>query len=96
MYEKGQGVAQDYQQARSWYDIAARQNFASAQTNLGLLYFNGQGVTRDYQKAYFWFSLAKANGAGSEALELVTDKLNLDEISEVQEQAREWRALHGN
>ncbi|MBK8568744.1 MAG: sel1 repeat family protein [Nitrosomonadales bacterium] len=43
MYEKGQGVTQDYQQAVSWYSKAAKQKHVSAQLNLGFLYNNGLG-----------------------------------------------------
>src|SRR5450759_17390 len=35
MYEKGEGVAPDNQQALSWYRKAAEQDLAAAQVNLG-------------------------------------------------------------
>ncbi len=35
MYAKGQGVAQDYQEAVRWYRLAAEQGHASGQFSLG-------------------------------------------------------------
>ncbi len=45
MYEKGQGVEQDYTKAVSWYRKAAEQGYAEAQFNLGLIYdaLGGEG-----------------------------------------------------
>ncbi|MDS4057067.1 MAG: tetratricopeptide repeat protein [Candidatus Contendobacter sp.] len=47
MYAKGEGVKQDYAQARQWYQKAADQGHADAQFNLGTMYANGQGVKQD-------------------------------------------------
>ena len=41
-----------------WYETAAAQGDARAQTNLGVLYQNGQGMPEDYVRAYMWYSLA--------------------------------------
>src|SRR5512142_791899 len=49
LYARGQGVAQNYQQAVSWYRKAAEQGVAAAQYNLGVIYANGQGVAADPQ-----------------------------------------------
>jgi len=48
LYDDGQGVAQDYQEAVKWYRLAAMQGNALAQSNLGMMYSNGQGVAQDY------------------------------------------------
>ena len=58
MYENGQGVSQDDQEAVKWYQSAAEQDHPQAQYNLGLMYKKGQGVTQDYQKALKWFHLS--------------------------------------
>ena len=42
MYAKGQGVAQDYQQALAWYKKAANQGDATAQNNVGWMYFTAK------------------------------------------------------
>jgi len=62
LYANGQGVPQDYVQARQWYEKAARQGEASAQVELGVLYENGNGVPKDYQQALFWFRRAAEHG----------------------------------
>ncbi len=38
MYDQGQGVPQDYEQAIDWYRKAAEQGYAEAQCNLGSMY----------------------------------------------------------
>lgn len=58
MYAKGQGVAQNYQQAASWYRKAAEQGDATAQRLLGFLYEEGQGVAQDYSQAMTWYRKA--------------------------------------
>jgi len=48
MYDKGQGVPQDYKEAVRLYRLSAEQGIAQAQYNLGLMYDKGQGVPQDY------------------------------------------------
>ena len=62
MYEKGNGVTQDYAQAVAWFRKAAEQGYARAQSNLGVMYGNGQGVTQDYAQAVAWFRKAAEQG----------------------------------
>ena len=50
LYEKGQGVPQDLQEAFRWYYLAAAQGDASTQNVLGMLYEYGQGVPQDFPK----------------------------------------------
>jgi TPR repeat protein len=54
LYARGQGVPQDYAQARQWYEKAAAQGDTSAQKYLASLYAHGQGVPQDYVMATFW------------------------------------------
>lgn len=61
-YYSGQGVAQDYDQALSWYSKAAEQGLASAQANLGVMYENGNGVAQDYAQAISWYRKAAEQG----------------------------------
>ena len=62
MYNTGEGVPQDYQEAVSWYHKAAEQGHASAQYNLGVRYVNGEGVPQDYQEAVSWWRKAAEQG----------------------------------
>lgn len=52
----------DYTQALFWYKTAAKQNYATAQTNLARLYLQGKGVRRNLSLAFYWFKKAAKNG----------------------------------
>ncbi|HQL00314.1 MAG TPA: tetratricopeptide repeat protein [Smithellaceae bacterium] len=62
MYDTGQGVPQDFNEAFKWYSLAAEQGNAAAQNNLGHLYHHGLGVSRDYEKALAWYRKAADQG----------------------------------
>jgi TPR repeat protein len=50
LYYHGEGVEQDYVQAREWYRKAAEQGDATAQESLGILYERGLGVEKIFNK----------------------------------------------
>ncbi len=58
IYEKGLGLAPDYQLAAHWYGKAVEQGHSRAQINLGHLYEKGLGVERDPQRALNMYRLA--------------------------------------
>lgn len=58
LYNEGRGVAQDFLQAKRWFDKAAEQGHAGAQVNLGTLYLLGHGAPESDQMALFWFRRA--------------------------------------
>ena len=77
MYDKGQGVPQDYAEAVKWYRKAAEQGNAKAvksyrkaaeqgnaeaQFNLGLMYDKRQGVPQNYAEAVKWYRRAAEQG----------------------------------
>jgi TPR repeat protein len=62
MYRDGQGVPQDYKTALKWFKLAAKQGYAGAQYDLGVMYRDGQGVPQDYKTALKWFKLAAEKG----------------------------------
>ena len=62
MYDKGQGIAQNYIQAVEWYQKAAEQGVAAAQYNLGHMYDKGQGVPQNYTQAVAWYKKAAEQG----------------------------------
>uniref|UniRef100_UPI002593A415 tetratricopeptide repeat protein n=1 Tax=uncultured Psychrobacter sp. TaxID=259303 RepID=UPI002593A415 len=62
MYDKGEGVRQDYAKAVEWYTKAANQDVPVAQYNLGLMYNKGEGVRQDYAKALEWYIKAANQG----------------------------------
>ncbi|WP_337756985.1 tetratricopeptide repeat protein [Alistipes sp.] len=52
------------QSACHWWRLAAEQNDAEAQTNLGRSYDYGYGVNRDYQQLEYWTRKAAQQGYG--------------------------------
>jgi TPR repeat protein len=58
LYSQGQGVSQNRQLAKEWFEKAAEQGDAGAQVNLGTLYLLGQGAPESDQMALFWFRQA--------------------------------------
>ena len=63
LYRDGKdGVQQDYQKARHWYEKAAAIGNAEAMSNLGVLFRAGRGVAQDYQQARYWYQKAATQG----------------------------------
>jgi TPR repeat protein len=62
MYDKGWGVAQDYEIAALWSRNGAEQGDAAAQYYLGFLYQRGAGVAQDSAVAVGWFRKAADQG----------------------------------
>lgn len=58
LYSEGQGLPQNYQEAKYWFKKAADQGHAGAQVNLGTLYSLGQGAPFSDPMALFWFQKA--------------------------------------
>jgi hypothetical protein len=61
-FHNGQGVPQDYVQARHWYEKSAARGNAFAQVNLGVLYQNGLGVQQDFVQARQLYEKSAAQG----------------------------------
>lgn len=62
MYELGNGVPQDDQEALRWYLEAAQRGNVDAQHNLGYMYAKGQGVVQNYAEAFKWYGEAADRG----------------------------------
>jgi TPR repeat protein len=95
LYLDGHGVAQNYVEARQWFEKAAAQGDANAQNNLGVLYGLGHGVQQNYVRAYMWWSLSVAHSTGEDQklaagnLDIVARKLTPGEIAEAQRLAQQ-------
>ncbi|KAK8836320.1 hypothetical protein M9Y10_039655 [Tritrichomonas musculus] len=64
LYSYGYGVKQDYDKAKEYYELSAKQNNSDAFNNLGELYEKGYGVKQDYNKAKEYYELsAKQNNS---------------------------------
>ena len=62
MYDRAQGVPQDFIAAVGWYRKAADQGHEASQFNLGATYYMGEGVPQDYVAAVGWFRRAADQG----------------------------------
>ena len=91
MYEIGAGVPQDDKEAVRWYTLAAEQEHAKAQYNLGVMYALGEGVIKDYVYAHMWGNIASMNGndKGETLRGYVAEKMTSSQIEEAQRLARE-------
>jgi len=58
LYEKGQGLEQDYKKASELYSKACDMRDANACEALGLLYNDGKGIKQNHKKASELFSKA--------------------------------------
>ena len=65
VYERGQGVLQDYKESVKWYRKSAEQGDYGAQYNLALMYSKGQGVIQDYKEAVKWYRKSAEQGDSS-------------------------------
>ncbi len=93
MYDQGQGVPQNDQEAVRWYRLAAEKRDASAQFNLGFKYVKGYGVPKDYVLAHMWMNLAAAQGSENavEFRDLLEKRMTPAQLAEAQRLAREWK-----
>lgn len=62
MHQHGVGVAKDAQQAATWFEKSASQDYAQAQLELGKLYLSGNGVARNTTRAEYWLHRAAMHG----------------------------------
>ena len=85
LYEDGQGVTQDYDEAVKWYSLAAEQGDTMAQCNLGHLYADERTGNQNFIKAHKWFNIARAKER-----EAVEKLMKPNQIAEAQKLAKEW------
>lgn len=62
MYLRGQGVKQDFLEARKWFIRSADQNYAYAWNDLAYMYEKGVGVPRDFSIAMDYYQKASDLG----------------------------------
>ena len=72
-YERGFGVAINYEHAYTWYSSAAQQGEPLSMFNLGNLYRQGKGVEADRKEAFNWFEKSAFNGNPSGMLALALE-----------------------
>jgi TPR repeat protein len=90
LYAKGKGVPQDYTEAVRWYRLAAEQGNATAQNNLGGMYYGGNGVLANNVASHMWLNIAGANGSkqARKSLDKIEQEMTAQDISEAQRRAK--------
>ena len=59
-YRKGDGAPQNFAEAATWFEKAAKRGSAKGQYDLGVLYYYGLGTTASTDEARSWFEKASA------------------------------------
>jgi|GEM_PF-5951629 TPR repeat protein len=57
-YFDGDGVLQNYLEAKKWYELAAKQGDSDSQYRIGVFYANGFGVVKDIKVALKWLRMS--------------------------------------
>jgi hypothetical protein len=65
MYSQGRGVSLDGGEAVRWHRKAAAQNYAPAEYQLALLYFEGDVIPQNFPEAMRWFHKAAEHGSAA-------------------------------
>lgn len=95
LYEKGQGVKQDYTEALKWYGMAAENGAALACANLARLHENGLGAAKDNVEAYKWYALAGTGHADwDEHKKQLVAQLSKDQLNDAQQRVAAWQKQH--
>jgi TPR repeat protein len=94
LYDHGDGVPEDKDEAVKWWSKAAAAGNADAAAQLGVMYATGQAGPRDHLRAYMWFSLA---GYRYDDIDVREELINLRDDERrylTSEQLREaWRII---
>ena len=92
MYQTGQCVPKDYEEAIGWTRLAAEQGDPIAQFNMSGFYLFGHGVPEDYVTGHKWLNLAAASGhdKAGEIRDAFEKDMTREQIAEAQRLAREW------
>ncbi|KAK3300515.1 uncharacterized protein B0H64DRAFT_381075 [Chaetomium fimeti] len=70
MYLRGEGVEQNFERAKIWFDAGESLKDAQSQYGLGLLYLNGYGVKADAGQAIDYFKAAATQDYGPAEVQL--------------------------
>ncbi len=86
MFDQGESVVQNYQEAVKYYRLATAQGHANAQASLGMMYGQGQGIPKDDVRAHMWLDLAasRGNSLAEHGRNLLAKKMSPSQITEAQ------------
>jgi len=90
MYDFGQGVLQNYTEARKWYLRAAEKGEPRAMYLMGHMYEFGEGVSIDNSIAYTWYLKSAQRGHASAQFEIGKILTRANRETETYLQGVEW------
>jgi TPR repeat protein len=90
MYDNGDGVPKDTEEALKWFRKAADRGNVVAQRNLGVMYFNGDGVAKDNAEALKWYRRAAEQGNANAESDLGFMYVNGDGVPKDSAEAAKW------
>jgi putative methionine-R-sulfoxide reductase with GAF domain len=95
-YANGDGVKEDYHEARQWFLKAAEAGHVRGQAKVAACYWAGKGGAQDYSKAYFWALLAQAGGDETSRAIVMSSAAHLSssQTAAEQKQAELWLHSH--
>lgn len=95
-FANGDGVKQDYGQAKQWFLRAAESGHIRAQAKAAACFWGGKGGPQDYGKAYFWALLAQAGGDETSPAIVMNSAAHLSpsQTAAEQKQAEQWLHSH--
>lgn len=96
VYLHGLGVSTDYQLARKFFEIAAKDGHVVALYNLGVIYAKALGVTRDVSEAIKWFKLAADQRHNTAQFNLAVLYSRGDGVPRDLEEADRWMRMAAN
>jgi TPR repeat protein len=90
MYAQGEGVKQDFREARHLFQKAADQGDDVGQSSLGRCYAGGLGVKQDFVEAGRWWRKAAKQGDASAQFDLGVMHRNGDGVKQDWAEAAQW------
>ena len=100
MYERGEGVSQDFKEAFKCYKKSTEQGYPIAQVSLGERDSMGKGISQDFVQALYWLNLAisRMTGAPLQGASIIRDSrdsivkfLTPEQLIDVHKQVRKWK-----
>jgi uncharacterized protein len=86
-------VSGDYEKAAKLFRPLAEQGNASAQNDLGYMYYSGKGVPKDYKEAEKWYRLSSAQGNAAAQSNLGVMYYNGNGVLKDYKEAEKWFRL---
>jgi len=86
-YKEGRGITQDNKEAKKWFKMASEQGHATAQFELGLLYYN---YDTNYKEAAKWFKMASEKGNAKAQFSLGYMYASGQGVTQDNKEAKKW------